>query len=112
MMLAAILTICCTATLTSCGDEIGMNEPNAYYAYTAYSNDFSYQEAAGPFNAAILFAVGKDPILGGNDEKVKEACDKCYEELKPKLQGKSGKVIIYKTRHPDGKQMDLKKYKF
>ena len=83
-----------------------------FYSYRAFSNDFDYSDAAGPFDTAIRFAVGMDPIRGGNDAKVIEACDACYENLKQRLSGKSGKVIILKFRHPDGKQMDLKVYKF
>ena len=101
--------------LTSCDkiDEIeGMNDQRAYYSYRAHSTDFNYEDAAGPFDTAIRQSVGTDPILGGNDDKVIEACNECYEKLKPQLKGKSGKVFIYKTRHPDGKQKTLKKYKF
>lgn len=90
----------------------GMNDPQSYYTYRSSSNDFKYQEACGPFDAAIKFSVGSNPILGGDDDKVIEACNKCYESLKPQLQGKSGNVFIYKTRHPDGKQKKLKEYKF
>ena len=112
-LIAAFTFICLGASLSlvSCS-EVGMDDPNLFYSYSSHSDDFKYQEACGPFDAAIRAAVGKDPILGGDDDKVIKACDECYENLKSKLQGKSGKVIIYKTRHPDGKQMDLKKYKF
>ena len=113
MTLAAVLCCAMTTTVfTSCSELEGMDDGNAYYAYRAHSDNFSYQEATGSFDAAIRLSVGMDPILGGNDDKVIEACDKCYEELTPKLKGKSGKVIIYKTRHPDGKQKNLKEYKF
>ena len=113
------MTIAASAALlfASCDklDEIeGMNDSRAYYSYEAvsYSNDFSYQEAAGPFNAAIKSAVGLEAIEGGADDKVISACNQCYEGLKPKLQGKSGKVSVYKKRHPDGKLKVLKDYKF
>lgn len=99
-------------SFASCSELEGMDDANAYYSYRAHSDNFNYQEAPGPFDTAIRFSVGMDPILGGNDDKVIEACNKCYEELKPKLKGKSGKVIICKTRHPDGKQKNLKEYKF
>lgn len=117
-MKAAATCICLAALgmmFVSCKEleEIeGMNDPQAYYTYRAHSNDFKYQEACGPFDAAIKFSVGSDPIQGGNDDKVIEACDECYENLKTQLQGKSGTVLIYKTRHPDGKQKALKIYSF
>lgn len=114
-----IVTFICFAalgmTLVSCNkiDEIeGMNDNRAYYGYNAFSVDFDYQDAAGPFDAAIKTAIGSEPILGGNDNKVVEACDWCYETLKPQLDGRDGTVIIIKTRHPDGKQKVLKEYKF
>ena len=122
MTLAAgrlVLTIffCCamtTGVFTACDklEEEGMNDVAAFYSYRAFSNDFDYSDAAGPFDTAIRFSVGMDPIQGGDDAKVIEACDECYESLKPRLSGRSGKVIIYKTRHPDGKQKNLKVYKF
>ena len=115
MTLAAVL--CCamtTVVFTSCNklDEEGMNDNAAYYSYRAQSSNFDYQDAVGPFNTAIRFSVGLEPILGGDDDKVIEACDACYESLKQRLSGKSGKVFIYKIRHPDGKQMKLAEYKF
>ena len=103
------------AMLTSCDkiDEMeGMNDGRAYYSYRAYSDDFKYEEAAGVFNTAIRSSVGLDPIMGGADDKVTKACDECYETLKTKLKGKKGKVRIIKMRHPDGKQKQLKEYKF
>ena len=119
IIMKAAATCVCLAALgmmfVSCKeleDIDGMNNPQDYYSYRAHSNDFEYQKACGPFDAAIKFSVGSDPILGGNDDKVIEACNTCYESLKPQLQGKSGKVVIYKTRHPDGKQKTLKEYKF
>jgi hypothetical protein len=101
--------------LLSCSkaeDMEGMNDMRAFYSYKAFSKDFDYQVAEGPFDTAIRFSVGMDPIQGGNDDKVIEACDKCYEELKPGLRGRTGKVEIRKTRHPDGKQVTLKEYHF
>ncbi len=113
MTLAAAL--CCAMTmalLTACEkvEDTGMNDAGAFYSYRAVSHDFDYSDAAGPFDTAIRFSVGMDPIQGGDDGKVIEACDACYEELKQRL--RKGKVFIYKTRHPDGKQKILKEYKF
>lgn len=115
MTLAAVL--CCamtTVVFTACEklEEEGMYNAADFYSYRAFSNDFDYSDAAGPFDTAIRFAVGMEPFRGGNDAKVIEACDACYENLKQRLNGKSGKVIIYKFRHPDGKQLELKVYKF
>jgi hypothetical protein len=117
MMAAAtlLLTISCF-TLSSCekleDDLNGMNDSNAFYSYKSFSTDFDYQDACGPFDTAIRFSVGLDAIMGGADDQVKEVCDACYENLKTKLQGRSGKVVIFKTRHPDGRQKILKEYKF
>lgn len=116
MVAAALLCIASSGiTLASCNkidDMEGMNDARVYYSYRAFSDDYNYQDAAGPFDAAINVAVGLDPIMGGNDDKVAEACDACYEKLKPQLDGSGGKVRILKTRHPDGKQIMLKEYKF
>lgn len=113
----SLMAICLAVTgtmLTSCEklEEEGMNNSADFYSYRAFSNDFDYSDAAGPFDTAIRFSVGMEPIQGGDDDKVIKACDECYESLKQRLNGKKGKVIIYKTRHPDGKQKDLKVYKF
>ncbi len=112
-----VAVLCCamtTVVFTACDklEEEGMNNGTNFYSYRAFSTDFDYSDAVGPFDTAIRFSVGMDPIQGGNDAKVIEACDACYENLKQRLSGRSGKVIIYKTRHPDGKQKDLKEYKF
>ena len=67
--------------LLSCSkaeDMEGMNDMRAFYSYKAFSKDFDYQVAEGPFDTAIRFSVGMDPIQGGNDDKVIEACDKCF----------------------------------
>jgi hypothetical protein len=110
-----LLTISCLS-LASCEkleDELnGMYDSNAFYSYKSFSTDFDYQDACGPFDTAIRFSVGLEPIMGGADGQVKEACDACYENLKTKLQGRSGKVVIFKTRRPDGRQKILKEYKF
>lgn len=111
------MALCCAMTmavLTACDefDVPGMDDAGAYYSYRAVSGDFDYSDAAGAFDTAIRFSVGMDPIMGGNDSKVIEACDACYENLKQQLKGRKGKVFIYKTRHPDGKQKTLKEYKF
>ena len=82
------------------------------YSYRAHSDNLGYQEATSPFDTAIKFSIGLDPIQGSADKKVLEACNACYETLKPKLQGKKGKVRIIKARLPDGKQKQLKEYKF
>lgn len=116
-ILAMLCIVISGITFGSCNkleDELsGMNNSNAYYSYWADSKDFNYNEAAGYFNTAIKDALGTtDPILGGNDNKVIEACDKCYESLKEKLKGKSGGVHIMKTLHPDGKQKEIKTYVF
>lgn len=118
MMMAAttLLLIISGFTLASC-DKLedamdGMNESGAKYSYKSFSSDFDYQDACGPFDTAIRFSVGLDPIMGGADDKVKEVCDACYENLKAKLQGRSGKVVIFKTRHPDGRQKIILTYKF
>ena len=112
------LTAICLAVsgtmLTSCNklEEEGMNNGADFYSYRAQSNDFDYQDGAGPFDTAIRFSVGMEPIQGGNDDMVIKACDACYEDLKPRLSGRSGKVIIFKIRHPDGKQKTLREYEF
>lgn len=49
---------------------------------------------------------------GMNDDKVIEACNACYENLKQRLNGRSGMVVIIKTRHPDGKSKMLTAYAF
>ena len=115
----SLMVICLAvsgAILTSCEkleDAMdGMNESGANYSYISFSSDFDYQDACGPFDTAIRFSVGLDPIMGGADDKVKEVCDACYENLKTKLQGRSGKVVILKTRHPDGRQKIILTYKF
>ena len=71
-----------------------------------------YQDGAGPFDTAIRFAVGMDPIQGGDDDKVIKACDACYEDLKQRPNRREGKVLVFKIRHPDGKQKVLKEYEF
>ena len=118
MMMAAttLLLIISSFTFVSCekleDDFDGMNESAAFYSYISFGPAFDYQDACGPFDTAIRFSVGLDPILGGADDKVKEACDACYEELKTKLKGRGGKVAILKTRHPDGKQKIFLSYEF
>ena len=118
-MMTVAMTLLLTVsgfTLSSCekleDDFNGMNDSNAFYSYKSFSTDFDYQDACGPFDTAIRFSVGLEPIMGGADGQVKEACDACYENLKTKLQGRSGKVIIFKTRRPDGIQKILKEYRF
>ena len=120
-ILFSIVTVLCVVlsgmTFSSCNkleDELdGMNNSNEYYNYWADSKDFNYNEAAGYFNTAIKQALGtEEAILGGNDSKVIEACDKCYESMKEKLHGKKGTVHIMKTRHPDGKQKEIAFYDF
>jgi len=98
---------------SSCVDD-GMNDENFSYTYNANSSDINYSDAPGYFNVAIKEAIGSEPVWGGGDydDKVIKACNECYEILKPLLQGKSGKVNITKTRHPDGKRKDIKEYKF
>ena len=63
-----LLLIITSFTLTSCDkieDELdGMNEPRAYYSYQSTSSSFDYQDACGPFDTAIRFSVGMDPIMG------------------------------------------------
>ena len=115
MAAAALTLIMTTAVFTSCNkmDELdGMDDIRAYYTYRAQSNDFNYLDAAGPFDSAILNSVGMAPILGGDDKKVIEACNACYENLKQRTNRKNGCVIIYKTRHPDGRQKILTTYAF
>jgi hypothetical protein len=111
-----MLLLISSFTLASCDkleDELdGMNEARAYYSYRSASSDFDYQDACGPFDTAIRFSVGLDPVMGGADDKVKEACDACHESLKTKLRGRKGNVIISKTRHPDGKHKLFLIYKF
>ena len=120
ILFAMVATLCIAllgTTFSSCNkledDITGMNNSNDYYSYWADSKDFNYNEAAGYFNTAIKQALGTDqPILGGNDSKVIEACDQCYESVKEKLQGKKGTIHVMKTRHPDGKQKEIKTYDF
>ena len=118
ILFSAVAAICLTVAgtmLTSCDkleDLDGMNDSSALYSYRSFTTAFDYQDAAGPFDTAIRFSVGMEPIRGGADNEVIEACDACYENLKQKLEGKSGKVAILKTRHPDGKQKVLKEYEF
>ena len=116
MAATTLLLIISGFTFASCDklkDELeGMNESGTYYSYKSFSTDFDYQDACGPFDTAIRLSVGLDPIIGGADDKVKEACDACYENLKTKLQGRSGKVAILKIRHPDGRQKIFLTYKF
>ena len=112
------LTAICLAVsgtmLTSCNklEEEGMNNSADFYSYRAFSNDFDYSDAAGPFDTAIRFSVGMDPIQGGDDDKVIKACDACYEDLKQRPNRREGKVLVFKIRHPDGKQKVLKEYEF
>ena len=114
LMAAAAITLM-TAVFTSC-DQLdeweGMNDGRAYYTYKAQSDDSDFKDAVGAFDTAIRNSVGLDPILGGDDDKVIEACNACYENLKQRLNGKSGMVIIIKTRHPDGKSKMLTAYAF
>jgi hypothetical protein len=120
ILFAIVATLCIallSTTFSSCkkieDDLDGMNNRNDYYSYWADSRDFNYNEAPGYFNTAIKEALGtEESILGGDDSKVIEACDKCYEKLKEQLHGKTGKVHIMKTRHPDGKQKEIKVYEF
>ena len=118
ILMAAVACICITAmstTFSSCKeiDELqGMNDANAYYSYGASGQGTNGAEAEGQFRVAIQQAVGHESILGGADDKVIQACDKCYDNLKPKFQGKSATVFIIKKRHPDGKQKNLKVYIF
>jgi hypothetical protein len=118
ILMAAVACICITAmstTFSSCKeiDELqGMNDANAYYSYGASGQGTNGAEAEGQFRVAIQQAVGQGTILGGADDKVIQACDKCYEELKPKMQGKSAVVYIVKKRHPEGWQKNLTAYIF
>ncbi len=119
ILMAAVACICITAmstTFSSCKEmeeEVeGMNDANAYYSYGASSEGTNGAEAEGQFRVAIQQAVGRESILGGADDKVIQACDKCYDNIKPKFQGKSAKVFIIKKRHPDGRQKNLKVYIF
>ena len=110
-----LLTISCLSRTTceKLEDEVNaLYETHEQDSYKSFSTDFDYQDACGPFDTAIRFSVGLEPIMGGADGQVKEACDACYENLKTKLQGRSGKVVIFKTRRPDGRQKILKEYKF
>ena len=118
--MAAVACICITTmstTFSACKEleeevkDTYMNDPDVYYSYGASSEGTNGLEAEGEFRVAIQ-SVAKGTILGGADDKVIQACDKCYEELKPKFQGKSAKVFIIKKRHPDGRQKNLKEYKF
>lgn len=105
-------------TLNSCkklldDDLKDMDNENNLYRYQSQSNDFDYAEAPGHFNTAIKLALGtEEAVKGTNESKVIEACDRCYEELKEKLNGKKGKVWITKIRYPDGKQKMIKIYDF
>ena len=105
-----------STTFSSCKameEEVeGMNDANAYYSYGASSEGTNGVEAEGQFRVAIQQAVGRESILGGADDKVIQACDKCYENLKEQLHGKKGSVHVMKTRHPDGKQKEIKVYEF
>jgi hypothetical protein len=88
VILTAATLICIVASfawLASCDklEDEGMDNERAYYSYFANSRDFDYQDAAAPFNVAISQAVGTDPFLGGNDRLVLDACNECYEALKP-----------------------------
>ena len=94
------------------GEEEGMNNGADFYSYRAQSTDYDYQDGAGPFDTAIRFSVGMEPIQGGDDDKVIKACDACYEELKHRPNRREGKVLVFKIRHPDGKQKVLKEYEF
>ena len=104
------------AAFASCDkiDEIeGMNDQRAEYGYRAVTYDFNYDEAAGPFDSAIREVGCWEPVMGGADDKVIDICDRCYEQLKSStLQGRNGKVLIMKIRHPDGKQKVIREYKF
>lgn len=115
-IMAVVCLVALGLTFNSCkkleDDLDGMNNKNDYYSYFAESKDFNYNEAPGYFSTAIKNSVGLDPFQGGDDDKVIEACDACYEELKPKLHGKKGTVTVYKTRHPDGRQKVVKFYDF
>ena len=109
-LLTAISLICLVSGLLfiSCTED-DMDDENLLYSYVAHSNDFNY----GPFETAIKEALGgAERVPGGNDDKVKKACDKCYEEMKAQIKDKSGKVTIYKRRYPDGKQKVLMIYEF
>ena len=119
ILMAAVACICITAmstTFSSCKEmeeEVeGMNDANAYYSYGASSEGTNGVEAEGQFRVAIQQAVGRESILGGADDKVIQVCDKCYDNIKPKFQGKSATVFIIKKRHPDGRQKNLKVYIF
>ena len=115
LMAAATITLM-TAVFTSCDkllDELDdMNDGRAYYTYKAQSSNSDFMDAVGAFDSAIRNSVGTGAILGGDDDKVIEACNACYENLKQQLNGKSGMVIIIKTRHPDGKSKMLTAYAF
>ena len=121
ILMAAVACICITAmstTFSSCKEieeevkDTYMNDPDVYYSYGASSEGTNGAEAEGQFRVAIQQAVGQGTILGGADDKVIQACDKCYEELKPKMQGKSAVVYIVKKRHPEGWQKNLTAYIF
>ena len=115
MAAAAITLLLTTAVFTSCEkleEWEGMNDGRAYYTYKAQSNDSDFKDAVGAFDSAIRNSVGTGAILGGDDDKVIEACNACYENLKQRLNGKSGMVTIIKTRHPDGKSKMLTAYTF
>ena len=113
---AAITLMITTAVFTSCDkllDELDdMNDGRAYYTYKAQSSDSDFMDAVGAFDSAIRNSVGTGAILGGDDDKVIEACNACYENLKQRFNRKSGIVTIIKTRHPDGKSKMLTAYAF
>lgn len=119
--MAAVACICITTmstTFSACKEleeevkDTYMNDPDVYYSYGASSEGTNGAEAEGQFRVAIQQAVGRESILGGADDKVIQACDKCYDNIKPKFQGKSATVFIIKKRHPDGRQKNLKVYIF
>ena len=120
ILFAIVATLCIVLLGLSFGscnkldeDRAGLNNPDNYFTYWADSKDFNYNEAAGYFNTAIKDALGTtEAIQGNNDDKVIEACNKCYEKMKDRLQGKHGTVHIMKTLHPDGKQKEIMSYEF
>ena len=117
-LIAKALLFCLVATgfaLSSCQEKLdeieGMDNKNMYYSYKAESTDLKYQEAVAPFNLAISKAVGSKPIQGGNDTKVIDACNACYDEFKTTLK-KKGTVDIFKIRQLDGRQKRIMFYTF
>ena len=116
--LLAILAIACFASgvvFNSCKkleDEIGMNEPNAYYSYGATTHDSKIRDVAAEFEHYIHNAVGSDAIRGGADNEVIQVCEQCYKHIKNDWGDVSGAVNIIKRRHPDGKEAVLKVYTF